>query len=149
MSAKRLAPKEATTFIRAKSDFIRQPPEPSSSHCVPHKTLNLTLLPQLPTMGILDFISEITSAFSITPVDADAPRATDPTSASENQGEGEEKDVNSKEENSEDGGEEEGGEEQEEEEEEEEEEPEDIKPALEEGKSNSLTLLLSGLCLRT
>ncbi len=81
-------------------------------------------------MGILDFISEITSAFSITAVDADAPQA-DETSGSENQDEGEEKDVNS-----EDDGEEQGSEEQEEEEEEEE-EPEDIKQKLEEGKANS------------
>jgi ubiquinol-cytochrome c reductase subunit 6 len=99
-------------------------------------------------MGILDFIADITSAFSVTPVDADAPQAdksADRTSGSENQDEGEEKDVNSKEENSEDGDEEEGGEEQEEEEEEE--EPEDIKQQLEEGKSNSLTLRLSSLYL--
>ena len=81
-------------------------------------------------MGILDFISEITSAFSITPVDADAPQA-DETSGSGHQDEVEEKDVNS-----EDDGEEQGSEEQEEEEEEEE-EPEDIKPKLEEGKANS------------
>lgn len=92
-------------------------------------------------MGILDFISEITSAFSVTPVDADAPQA-DQTSGSD---ESEEKDVNSKEENSEDGGEE--GDEEQEQEEEEEEEPEDIKPKLEEGEFNTLTLRLSGLCL--
>lgn len=82
-------------------------------------------------MGILDFISEITSAFSVTPVDADAPQADN----SADQDESEEKEVNSKEENSEDGGEEENDEGQEEEEEEEE-EPEDIKPKLEAGKTS-------------
>jgi hypothetical protein len=149
LSAKRLAPKEQRPHLRKK----RLHPITSITYIEPLRptqTLESYTLTQSPAMGILDFISEITSAFSVTPVDADAPQADEQTSGSENQDEGEDKGVDSKEENPEDGGEDESSEEeQEEEEEEEEEEPEDTKPKLEEGKSNPLILRLGGLCFGT